>query len=207
MPIKGLYHPLDGATNPKQKLLHFLTTIIFYEEKKALAFIPDRFCHIALCLWLILFHLVFFCLTTVLATFYNNWANFPCWPKTVLATFYNNWANFPCWPITVLATFYNNWANFPCWPKTVLATFYYNWANFPFWPKTVLATFYNNWANFPCWPTTVLVTIYNNWANFPCWPTVVAQWLNTCHIILRSGVPFHVPLLAVVEKFVKKMIN
>jgi hypothetical protein len=27
--ITGLYHPLDGVTNPNYKLLHFLTTILF----------------------------------------------------------------------------------------------------------------------------------------------------------------------------------
>ncbi len=33
----GPYHPLDGITNPKYKLLHFLTTKNnFCEEKKAL---------------------------------------------------------------------------------------------------------------------------------------------------------------------------
>jgi hypothetical protein len=52
----GLHHPLDGVTNPKYKLLHFLTTISFDKEKKALAFNQDRCCHLVLCLWLILFH-------------------------------------------------------------------------------------------------------------------------------------------------------
>jgi hypothetical protein len=33
----GLYHPLDGVTNHKYKLLHFLT-IFFYKEKNPLAF-------------------------------------------------------------------------------------------------------------------------------------------------------------------------
>ncbi len=49
-------HPLDGVTNPKYKLLHLFTTIIFYKEKKALAFNRDRCCHLPHCLWLILFH-------------------------------------------------------------------------------------------------------------------------------------------------------
>jgi hypothetical protein len=31
-----LNHPLDGVTNPKYKLLCFLSTIFFYKEKKAL---------------------------------------------------------------------------------------------------------------------------------------------------------------------------
>jgi len=52
----GLYHPLDCVINPKYKLLHFLTTIFFYKEKKALAFNWDRCCHLALCLQLILFN-------------------------------------------------------------------------------------------------------------------------------------------------------
>ncbi len=38
----GLYHPLDGISNPKYKLLHLLTPEIFIKEKKALAFNQDR---------------------------------------------------------------------------------------------------------------------------------------------------------------------
>jgi hypothetical protein len=52
----GLYHPLDGITNPKYKLLLFLTTIFFCNEKKTLAFNRDSRCHLVLSLWLILFH-------------------------------------------------------------------------------------------------------------------------------------------------------
>jgi hypothetical protein len=52
----GLYHPLDGITNPKYNLLFFLKTIFFCKEKKALAFNQDRCCHLALCLRLILFY-------------------------------------------------------------------------------------------------------------------------------------------------------
>jgi hypothetical protein len=52
----GLYHPLDGITNPMYKLLCLLTTKCLLQEKKAIAFNWDRFCHLALCLWLILFH-------------------------------------------------------------------------------------------------------------------------------------------------------
>jgi hypothetical protein len=52
----GLCHSLDGITNPKYKLFGLQTTIIFYKEKKALAFNQDRCWHLALCLWLILFH-------------------------------------------------------------------------------------------------------------------------------------------------------
>ncbi len=52
----GHDHPLDGITNPKYKLLHFLTTEVFCKEKKALAFYRDRCCHLVLCLQLILFH-------------------------------------------------------------------------------------------------------------------------------------------------------
>jgi hypothetical protein len=51
-----LDHPLDGITNPKYKLLHFLTTKVFCKEKKALAFNRDRCCHLVLCLQLMLFH-------------------------------------------------------------------------------------------------------------------------------------------------------
>jgi hypothetical protein len=47
----GLYRPLDGITNPKYKLLHFLTTNCFCREK-ALAFNLDRCCYLALYLQL-----------------------------------------------------------------------------------------------------------------------------------------------------------
>jgi len=53
----GLYHPLDGVTNPKYKLLHFYTNKNNFCEEKALAFDPDRCCHLGLCLQQILFHL------------------------------------------------------------------------------------------------------------------------------------------------------
>ncbi len=33
----GLYHPVDGITNPMNKLLCFLTAELFWQEKKALA--------------------------------------------------------------------------------------------------------------------------------------------------------------------------
>jgi hypothetical protein len=46
--VTGLYHPLDGVTNPKYKLLHFLTTTFFYKEKKAIAFKQGRCCHLEL---------------------------------------------------------------------------------------------------------------------------------------------------------------
>jgi hypothetical protein len=52
----GLYHPLDGITNPKYKLFYFLTTNVFCKEKKALILNLDRCCHLVLCLLLILFH-------------------------------------------------------------------------------------------------------------------------------------------------------
>jgi hypothetical protein len=54
-PIR-LHHPLDGVTNPVNKLLRFIKITIFCKEKKALAFNWYRCCHLALCLWLILFH-------------------------------------------------------------------------------------------------------------------------------------------------------
>ncbi len=54
----GLYHPRDGITNPKYKLLHFLTTKLIWKDRKALAFNRGRYCHLALCLLLILFHWV-----------------------------------------------------------------------------------------------------------------------------------------------------
>ncbi len=53
-----LDRPLDGVTNPKHKLLHFLTTKFFCKENKALAFNRDRCCHLVLCLQLILFHCI-----------------------------------------------------------------------------------------------------------------------------------------------------
>ena len=52
----GLYHPLDGATNHKHKLLGFLTPNDNNSKRKAPAFNWDRCCHLALCLQLILFH-------------------------------------------------------------------------------------------------------------------------------------------------------
>jgi hypothetical protein len=57
----GLHHPLDGITNPEYTLLRFIQlTKFFCKEKKALAFNRDRCCHLALCLWLILFHCLLF---------------------------------------------------------------------------------------------------------------------------------------------------
>jgi hypothetical protein len=53
--IIGLYHPLDGISNPKYKQLPFLTNEFFYKKKKIQAFNRKRCCHLALCLWLILF--------------------------------------------------------------------------------------------------------------------------------------------------------
>jgi len=55
-PSMGLYHPLDGVTNVKCKLLCFLTPNKKFSKRKALAFNWDRCCHLALCLQLILFH-------------------------------------------------------------------------------------------------------------------------------------------------------
>ncbi len=52
----GLYHPLDGVTNLKSKLLYFLTPNKKISKRKALAFNRNRCCHLAFCLWLILFH-------------------------------------------------------------------------------------------------------------------------------------------------------
>jgi hypothetical protein len=52
-----LYHALDGITNLKYKLLYFLTPNKKKLKRKALAFIRDRCCHLAICLQLILFHL------------------------------------------------------------------------------------------------------------------------------------------------------
>jgi hypothetical protein len=53
----GLYRPLDGITNHKYKLMHFLTAkYVFCNDKKTLAFNRDKCCHLLLCLQLILFH-------------------------------------------------------------------------------------------------------------------------------------------------------
>ncbi len=52
----GLYSPLDGATNFEYTLLCFLTPDKNISKRKALAFNRDRCCHLAPCLWLILFH-------------------------------------------------------------------------------------------------------------------------------------------------------
>ncbi len=63
----GLHHPLDGVTNPENKLC-FIQLAIFCKEKKALAFNRDSCCHLALCLRLILFHL--------LGSSWTNWKHF-----------------------------------------------------------------------------------------------------------------------------------
>jgi hypothetical protein len=52
----GVYRPPDGITNLKYKLLYFLTPNKKNSKRKALAFDRDRCCHLAICLWLILFH-------------------------------------------------------------------------------------------------------------------------------------------------------
>jgi hypothetical protein len=52
----GLYHPPDGVTNLKYKLLCFLIPNKKFSKRKVLAFNRDRCCHLALCLQLILFH-------------------------------------------------------------------------------------------------------------------------------------------------------
>jgi hypothetical protein len=49
-------HPLDGVTNPKYKLLHFLTTKYFLQREEGTSFNWDRCCHLVFCLQLILFH-------------------------------------------------------------------------------------------------------------------------------------------------------
>jgi hypothetical protein len=54
--LMGLYHPLDGHANLKYKLLGFLTHNKKNLRQKTLGFKGDRCCHLALCLWLILFH-------------------------------------------------------------------------------------------------------------------------------------------------------
>jgi hypothetical protein len=54
----GSYQPLDGVTNLKYKLLYFLTQK--NSKRKALAFNRDRWCHLAICLQLILFHYTIF---------------------------------------------------------------------------------------------------------------------------------------------------
>jgi hypothetical protein len=56
MLLMGLYHPLDGITNLKYKLLCFLTPNKKNSKRKALFFNRDRCCHLTLCLWLIHFH-------------------------------------------------------------------------------------------------------------------------------------------------------
>ncbi len=50
------YHPLDGITYLKYKLVSFWTPNIKISMRKALAFNWNRCCHLALCLLLILFH-------------------------------------------------------------------------------------------------------------------------------------------------------
>ncbi len=51
----GPYHPLDGITNLKYKLLYFLTPNKKEFKEKGKAFNRYRCCHLAICLQLILF--------------------------------------------------------------------------------------------------------------------------------------------------------
>ncbi len=46
----------ECGTSPKYKLLHFLTAIISKTKRNLSAFNRDACCHLALCLWLIIFH-------------------------------------------------------------------------------------------------------------------------------------------------------
>jgi hypothetical protein len=72
----GLYHPLDGVTIPKYKLLCFLSFLItefFCKEEKALAFNRDRCCHLVLSLQLILFHCVQFFIFIQTQILFNEW--------------------------------------------------------------------------------------------------------------------------------------
>jgi hypothetical protein len=67
--LMGLYHPLDGDTTLKYELLCFLTPNKKISKRKALAFNWDRCCHLALCLWLILFHFQNFFRIILFSTF------------------------------------------------------------------------------------------------------------------------------------------
>ena len=79
----GIYHLLYGVTSTKYKLSRFLTTNFLCKEKNTLTFNRDRCCHLALCIWLILFHWEFirsiigamlrsFSLPALLARFFFN---------------------------------------------------------------------------------------------------------------------------------------
>ncbi len=57
--------------NHKYKLMHFVQAILFYKEKKALAFNQDRCCHLAVCLLLLL--LLLFLLLLHLSNNNNNY--------------------------------------------------------------------------------------------------------------------------------------
>jgi len=53
----GHYHQLNGITNPKNKLLHFLTTKYFFAMTGRHQLLTrDRCCHLSLSLQLILLH-------------------------------------------------------------------------------------------------------------------------------------------------------
>jgi hypothetical protein len=56
---KGLYHPLDGITNPKYNLLHFLTIIIFTKRRRN-QLLTGIGSVITLCLWLIILNKILF---------------------------------------------------------------------------------------------------------------------------------------------------
>jgi hypothetical protein len=55
-----LHHLHDGSTYPKYKLLCFIYFRFFNEEQNTLAFNWDTLCHLALCLQMIILHLLYF---------------------------------------------------------------------------------------------------------------------------------------------------
>ncbi len=109
----GLYHPLDGDTNLKYRLLCFLTPNKKISKRKAPAFNWDRCCHLALCLRL------FAADSLLLATdFYRQKSyllgeicplqNSSCWPKYYFAFHYKifnhdiwkQWVEWRLWKYT-----------------------------------------------------------------------------------------------------------
>ncbi len=54
--LKRLHHSQDGSTYSKYKLMCFIYISFFRKEQNTLAFNRDTWCHLALCLQLILLH-------------------------------------------------------------------------------------------------------------------------------------------------------
>ncbi len=83
------FHPPDGSTSPKYKLLCFITTKIFLQREASLAFNRDRCCHLVLCLRLIPSHWLFIHIPFFSTTcFFNNllFCRYPIFRLSITST-------------------------------------------------------------------------------------------------------------------------